>query len=172
MTWTAPPVTRPGGSLNAPEAEMLPGLLDFHRSTLLYKCAGLDGAQLCRASVAGSNLSLLGLVRHLSKVERIWFRERFRAEPIGRLYSTPDRPDADFEDVEPDRAEADYGRLVAEQEAARRAVAGASLDDTFTDRNGEEVSLRLVYIHMIGEYARHNGHADMIRQGVDGVTGA
>jgi uncharacterized damage-inducible protein DinB len=150
-------VTRVGGSLAAPEPEVLPGLLDWHRSTLLYKCAGLSGEQLAQAPVGPSNLSLLGLIRHLAKVERTWFRRRFRGEQIDNLYSTPDRPDADFEDVDPARAEADYARLLAEQELARQAVSGASLDATFTDADGDEISLRLVFIHMIAEYARHNG---------------
>ncbi|MDR8411382.1 DinB family protein [Nonomuraea sp. 3-1Str] len=172
MTWTAPEVTRPEGSLVAPEAELLRGLLDWHRSTLLHKCAGLTGEQLAVAPVPGSNLSLLGLVRHLAKVERIWFRQRFRGEDVPKLYSTPERPDADFEDLDPARAEADYARLLEEQELARQASAGASLDTTFEVPNWGAVSLRLVFNHMIGEYARHNGHADLIRQGVDGVTGA
>jgi uncharacterized damage-inducible protein DinB len=170
MIWTAPDVTRTGASLTAPEPEMLRGLLDWHRSTFLYKCAGLTGEQLARAPIGPSNLSLLGLIRHLAKVERTWFRRRFRSEQVEDLYSTTDRPDADFEDLDPSRAEAEYGRLLAEQESARQAVAGAPLDATFTDR--EEISLRLIFIHMIGEYARHNGHADLVRQCVDGVTGA
>jgi uncharacterized damage-inducible protein DinB len=172
MTWTAPAVTRVGGSLVAPEPEMLRGLLDWHRLTLLLKCAGLSGEQLAQAPIAQSNLCLLGLIRHLAKVERIWFRRRFRGERIDNLYSTPERPDADFEDVDPARAEADYARLLAEQEMARQAVSGASLDATFTDPDGEKISLRLVFNHMIAEYARHNGHADLLRQCVDGVTGA
>jgi uncharacterized damage-inducible protein DinB len=151
---------------------MLRGLLDWHRSTLLFKCAGLSGEQLAQASVGQSNLSLLGLIRHLAKVERIWFRRRFLGERIDMLYSTPGWKDADFEDIDPARAEADYARLLAEQEAARQAVSGASLDATFVDSDGGEISLRLVFIHMIAEYARHNGHADLVRQGVDGVTGA
>jgi hypothetical protein len=172
MIWTTPAVTRVGGSLAAPESEMLRGLLDWHRATLLFKCAGLTGGQLARAPIAPSNLSLLGLIRHLAKVERVWFRRRFRGEQVEMLYSTPDRPDADFEDVDPATAEADYARLVAEQEMCRRAVAGVPLDATFVNADGDEVSLRLIFIHMIGEYARHNGHADMVRQCVDGVTGA
>ncbi|WP_326560803.1 DinB family protein [Micromonospora sp. NBC_01796] len=172
MTWTAPVVVRSGGAPNAPEPELLRGLLDWHRTTLLLKCAGLDGGQLARASVAGSNLSLLGLVRHLAKVERIWFRRRFRGEAVEMLYSTPEWKDADFEDLDPARAEAEYAQLLAEQEAARRAVEDAPLDATFVGADGKEISLRLVFVHMIGEYARHNGHADLIRQGVDGVTGA
>jgi uncharacterized damage-inducible protein DinB len=172
MTWTAPEVTRTGGALAAPEPEMLRGLLDWHRSTFLYKCAGLTGEQLAQAPVGPSNLSLLGLIRHLAKVERTWFRRRFRGEQIDTLYSTSDRPDADFEDLDPGRAEAEYGLLLAEQESARQAVAEAPLDATFTAADGDEVSLRLIFIHMIGEYARHNGHADLVRQCVDGVTGA
>ncbi len=151
---------------------MLRGLLDWHRSTLLVKCAGLSGEQLAEAPISRSNLSLLGLIRHMAKVERIWFRCRFAGEQIDRLYSTPERPDADFEDVDPARAEADYAGLLAEQEAARQAVADAPLDATFHDSDGDEISLRFVFNHMIAEYARHNGHADLVRQCVDGVTGA
>jgi uncharacterized damage-inducible protein DinB len=152
---------------------MLRGLLDWHRSTLLFKCAGLSGEQLAQAPIAQSNLSLLGLIRHLAKVERIWFRRRFRGEQIDNLYSTPDRPDADFEDVDPTQAEVDYARLLAEQDMARQAVSGASLDAVCIHvDDGDEISLRLVFNHMIAEYARHNGHADLVRQCLDGVTGA
>ncbi|HEY0697983.1 MAG TPA: DinB family protein, partial [Micromonospora sp.] len=171
MVWTAPEVTRTvpqvsrrDGFRIAPEPEMLRGLLDWHRATLLLKCAGLTGEQLARTPVGPSNLSLLGLVRHMAKVERIWFRELFRGEPVERLHSTPERPDVDFEDLDPARAEADYAQLLAEQEAARQASADASLDDTFVQRDGEKTSLRLIFNHMIAEYARHNGHADLIRQ--------
>jgi uncharacterized damage-inducible protein DinB len=172
MTWTTPAITRVDGSLSAPEPELLRGLLDYHRSTLLYKCAGLTAEQLATAPIPASNLTLLGLIRHLSKVERIWFRRRFRREQIDNLYSTPERRDADYEDVDAARAEADYAALIEEQESARRAVDGASLDETFADTDGDEISLRFVFVHMIGEYARHNGHADFIRQCLDGVTGA
>ncbi len=172
MTWTAPEVTRPDGSIAAPEAELLLGLLDFHRATLLFKCAGLTPEQLATASVEESNLTLQGLIRHLSKVERIWFRQRFRAEPIPRLYSTPERPDADYEDIDPARAEAEYATLLDEQRRSREAADGASLDERFVSGDGEEGTLRFIFVHMIGEYARHNGHADMIRQRIDGVTGA
>jgi uncharacterized protein DUF664 len=172
MVWTAPEIERPEGSLAAPEPELLPGLLDFHRATLLRKCAGLTGEQLATAPIPVSNLTLLGLLRHLAKVERTWFRRRFSGEDIAPLYSTPGRPDADFEDLDPGRAEAEYAVLLAEQEAARRAVAGVPLDTSYTDADGDEVSLRFIYVHMVGEYARHNGHADMLRQCLDGVTGA
>jgi uncharacterized damage-inducible protein DinB len=172
MTWTAPEVTRHGGSLSAPEAELLRGLLDYHRSTLLWKCAGLTPEQLATAPYPRSNMTLLGLIRHLAKVERIWFRRRFHGEPIEMLYSTPDWKDADFEDIDPARAEAEYAALLSEQQAARDAIAGDALDETFTDEDGDEISLRFIFVHMISEYQRHNGHADFVRQGIDGVTGA
>ncbi|MBB5874422.1 putative damage-inducible protein DinB [Allocatelliglobosispora scoriae] len=172
MTWTAPHVTRPGGSLNAPEPEMLRGMLDYYRATLLFKCAGLTGEQLALRSVPGSSLSLLGLLRHLAKVERIWFRRRFRSEWVPMLYSTPEHRDADFDDLDPAQAQAAYELLVEESELARKAVEGESLDSVFIDDDGDEISLRFVFTHMIAEYARHDGHADLLRQGIDGVTGA
>src|SRR5215475_3333356 len=139
MTWTAPEVIRHGGSLNAPETELLRGLLDYHRSTLLFKCSGLTAEQLATAPYPQSNLTLLGLIRHMSKVERIWFRRRFRSEAIDMLYSTPEWKDADFEDIDAARAEAEYAALLNEQEAVRQAVSGASLDETFLDDDGDEV---------------------------------
>jgi uncharacterized damage-inducible protein DinB len=172
MTFIAPAAPRPSGSLAAPEPEMLAGLLEYHRITLLHKCAGLTAEQMSTAPYPASNLTLHGLVRHLAKVERVWFRERFAAEGVARLYSTPERKDADFEDVDPATVAADYAALLAEQDAARAVAAGASLDDTYVDADGDEVSLRFIHVHMIGEYARHNGHADFVRQGIDGVTGS
>jgi uncharacterized damage-inducible protein DinB len=170
MTWTAPPVTRPEGPLAAGERAMAEDFLAWQRATLLHKCAGLTGEQLAQRSIAYSGLSLLGLIRHLSKVERIWFRERFAGQPVERLYSTETWKDADFEDLNAERAEADYDRFLEECRLADEAVADAALDDTFT-LNGQPASLRMIYLHMIEEYARHNGHADLLREGIDGVTG-
>ncbi|MFF7729952.1 DinB family protein [Streptomyces sp. NPDC008001] len=171
MTWTAPEVTRPGGSPAAGERALLTGLLAWHRSTLLHKCAGLTGEQLAERSVPPSDLSLLGLIRHLAKVERIWFRERFAGQDVPRLHSTEERGNADFEEADPARAAEDYALLLEEQRLADEVVAGASLDDTFTGDDGETYSLRFIHLHLIGEYARHNGHADLVRERVDGVTG-
>ncbi|MGK4579479.1 DinB family protein [Kitasatospora sp. HPMI-4] len=170
MTWTAPEVTRTGGSLVAGEREMLEGFLAWQRSTLLHKCAGLTGEQLAGRTVPPSDLSLLGLLRHLAKVERIWFRERFAGERVERLYDTAGSKAADFAEPDPDHAAEDYARLVEECRLADAAVAGASLDDTCT-HDGEVHSLRLIYFHMITEYARHLGHADLLRERLDGVTG-
>ncbi|MEU1813943.1 DinB family protein [Streptomyces roseifaciens] len=170
MTWTAPAITRPAGSLAAGERPLLTGLLAWHRSTLLLKCAGLTGEQLAERTVPPSDLSLLGLIRHMAKVERIWFRERFAGQDVPRLHSTEENGNADFEEADPARAAAYYACLLEEQRLADEAVAGASLDDTFTV-DGEPCSLRFVHLHLIGEYARHNGHADLLRERTDGVTG-
>ena len=150
---------------------MLEGVLDWHRSSLLHRCSGLTGEQLARRAVPPSRLSLLGLVRHLAGVERVYFRRRFRGEDVGPLYWRPGQPDAAFEEVDPDRAEADIATLAHEWELCRQAVEGASLDDTFMSERWGEMSLRWIYLHLIGEYAQHNGHADLLRERIDGRTG-
>lgn len=170
MTWTAPEVTRTSGSLVADERETLEGFLAYYRNTLLNKCAGLTGDQLAEQTVQPSNLTLLGLLRHMAKVERTWFRDRFAGLPLAPMYPPEKGKDADFEDLAPERAEADHARLVEEIRLADETVAGASLDDTFT-HNGTVYSLRLVHVHMIAEYARHIGHADLLRERLDGSTG-
>jgi uncharacterized damage-inducible protein DinB len=120
--------------------------------------------------VLPSALSLLGLIRHMTKVERSWFRKRFAGEPVDSPFG--DDTDADFERADPARAAADYARLTEEFKLVDAAVANASLDDTFThERTGEVMSLRLIYLHLIEEYARHLGHADLLREQIDGVTG-
>jgi uncharacterized damage-inducible protein DinB len=171
MTWTAPEITRTKAPFVADERAMLEAWLDFHRQTLLMKCAGLTADQLRRRSAEPSPLSLLGLVRHMADVERGWFRHGVAREDIEDIYSTEANVDGDFNDVDSADAEADLATFAAEVEAARKAAAGRSLDDTFRSRRGTEISLRWVYVHMIEEYARHNGHADLIRERIDGVTG-
>ncbi|MFD8691082.1 DinB family protein [Streptomyces sp. NPDC059651] len=170
MTWTAPEATRTGGSLVAGEREMLTGYLAWFRATLLRKCAGLTGEQLAERTTPPSNLSLLGLLRHMAKVERTWFRQRFAGQDLAPMYDPQQGKDADFEDLDPALAAEDHARLVEECRLADEIVAGASFDDTFV-HNGEVFSLRLVHVHMIGEYARHIGHADLVRERLDGVTG-
>ncbi|MEO6997506.1 MAG: DUF664 domain-containing protein [Terracoccus sp.] len=170
MDWTAPAVERPDGSMTAPEALLLPGLLSWHRATLLTKCAGLTAEQLAERSATPSNLSLLGLLRHLRKVERVWFRTRVAQEPVAALHGFGTGIDADFEQVDPATAAADYDAFVAEIRAADAAVAGHDLDEVFDDGRGP-YSLRYVHLHLIGEYARHNGHADLVRERIDGTAG-
>jgi Protein of unknown function (DUF664) len=137
----------------------------------MYKCSGLTGQQLAEHSVPPSTMSLLGLVRHMTGVERHWFRCGFRGERLEHAYRREDRPDAAFDEVDPARAEEDFVRLNQEWELSRQAVAAASLDDTFISARWGEMSLRWIYGHMIEEYARHIGHADLLRERVDGVTG-
>jgi uncharacterized damage-inducible protein DinB len=161
-------VVRPEGPLIGPERPMLQAFLDWHRATLLWKCTGLTGEQLGQHTVPPSGLSLLGLVRHMTKVERIWFRQRFAGEPVDLPFG--EDMEAEFTQADPARAAADYARLTEEFRLVDAAVANASLDDTFT-HNRETMSLRLVYLHMIEEYARHLGHADFLREQIDGETG-
>jgi uncharacterized damage-inducible protein DinB len=173
MTWTAPEVTRHDPPCVAGERESLDSWLEFHRSTLLMKCQGLTGEQLARRAVPPSALSLLGLVRHMAEVERAWFRRRAAGEAsLGYLYFSGESPDGDFDLAEAAGAEADLAAWARECDLARAAAAGRSLDDTFVhERTGHLTDLRWVYTHMIEEYARHNGHADLLREQIDGATG-
>jgi hypothetical protein len=116
-----------------------------------------------------SSLSLLGLVRHLAKVERIWFRQQSAGEDVELLYDPALGKRADFDNVDPAEAEKDFDRLRREWRLADQAVAKMTFDDTFA-LAGETYSLRMVYVHMIGEYSRHNGHADLLREAIDGTT--
>jgi uncharacterized damage-inducible protein DinB len=172
MTWTAPEFERRQMPRAAGERDALEEWLDFHRETLLWKCAGLTEDQLRLRSVAPSTMSLLGLVRHMAEVERGWFRISVAGEPEVYLYGSEDSLDADFDDVDTADAEADFEVFEREVAAARAAVSGRSLDDTFLSRRGKTLDLRWVYLHMIEEYARHNGHADLLREAIDGTTGA
>ncbi|HEX8629586.1 MAG TPA: DinB family protein [Catenuloplanes sp.] len=171
MTWTAPEVTRPAKIVTGPERPMLENWLDWHRQTLLSKCAGLTAGQVRTASVEPSNLTLLGLVRHMAEVERGWFRHGVAGQPVTDIWCTQERPDADFDDVAAADPRADFATFEAELAAVRAAVADLPLEHTFRNKGGKEFSLRWVYLHMIEEYARHNGHADLIRERIDGVTG-
>jgi hypothetical protein len=173
MTWTAPEIERRNEPYVAGERTMLEAWLDYHRDTLLLKCQGLTAAQLKQRNVEPSSLSLLGLVRHMADVERGWFRRRVGRElDLPRLYYGDRNPDGEFDDVDAADAEADFATFRAEVELARAAAAGHPMDETFRhERSGAEISVRWVYVHMIEEYARHNGHADLIRERIDGMTG-
>ncbi|MGH8891776.1 MAG: DinB family protein [Actinomycetes bacterium] len=175
MTWTAPAVDRPTSPNVADERTAAEGLLEYHRATLLWKCAGLTADQLKTRAVKPSSLSLLGLVRHMADVERVWFRRRVAGEPIEALHWTDASPDGDFDEVDSADAGADFAVYAAEVEAARAIQAGHDFDDTFVvrrrDGTEETVDVRALVLHMIEEYARHNGHADLLRECIDGTTG-
>ena len=170
-SWTAPAVTRIDEPSTGPERPMLEGWLDWQRQTLLLKAAGLSADQLKLASTPPSNLTLLGLIRHMTEVERSWFRRRAGDADLGYLYCSDDNPDGDFDDVADADAEADYAAFLAELDAVRKTAAEMPLEHEFTTRRGRLTSLRWVYLHMIEEYARHNGHADLLRERIDGATG-
>ena len=164
---------RPG--LRAAELDMLNGWLEHHRAILLWKCEGLTDEQLRRRSVPPSTMSLLGLIRHMTDVERGWFQQVLLGEDAPDLYSTPDDRDGDFNGVDEADVAAAFSAFEAECDASRQAVAAAPdldvLSKEGSSRTGEQFSLRWILTHMIEEYARHNGHADLLRETVDGTTG-
>jgi hypothetical protein len=152
------------------DRDSLDAWVDYHRATLLMKCAGLAPEQLVERSCPPSTLSLLGLVRHLTEVES-WFHD-FDGKPTGDWYSTDEDPDACFNTVDPSRADADLAAYNASVARARAAVKGRDLGEISPEPDdGRPVSLRWIYLHMIEEYARHNGHADLLRERIDGATG-
>jgi len=150
---------------------MLDEWLDYHRATLLMKCEGLTDVQLCERSVPPSPMSLLGLVRHMADVERHWFRNALGREDAAFRYWSDEFPDGDFDLVDDAVAADDFAALADECEHARAVSAGLDLDATGASPHGRVVSHRWVLVHMIEEYARHNGHADLLRECIDGTVG-
>lgn len=167
----APPDHRTDPPYEGDERATLEGFLDFHRDTLLWKCAGLTPEQLRLRPIPSTNLSLHGLVRHLAAVERSWFREDVAGEDVTPLYYTREEPDRDIDPPADADPEADLATLRAEIEVCRAVVRDRDLDSTFVNPRGEAISLRWLFVHMVEEYARHNGHADLIRQAIDGAAG-
>lgn len=154
------------------ERETLGTVLDWHRATFELKCAGLPPERLSQQAVPPSTLSLHGLLRHLSGAERWWFRTQFAGEDVPMLYYSDEDPDQDFDSLDGDVEEA-FAVWRAECERSRQiTAAAASLDETGIRRStGEPISLRRIMVDMIAEYARHIGHADLLRERIDGRTG-
>jgi len=174
--WTAPTIDRREADLQGPERQSLEQWLDYHRATLLHKCAGLTHDQLKQKSVPSSTLTLLGILRHMTDVERWWFRLHGAGERLDLQFSTDEWPDADFEDLDGVPAADVHAAFEKECESARAAVADKGLDDVVTcgpehHHRSHERDVRWLYLHMIEEYARHNGHADLLREAIDGATG-
>ena len=174
MTWTAPQAERPVPGLIPGDREALEARLDYQRATLLVKCAGLTAEQLKRRAIPPSQLSLLGLVRHMTEVERWWFRIHAADTEMAFMYATQDSYQVAFTDVDSADAETDLARFRQEVAAARSAAGGKQLDEVVRSHghHPERVrNIRWIYVHMIEEYARHNGHADLLREVIDGATG-
>jgi uncharacterized damage-inducible protein DinB len=168
MAWTSP---EPPDDDAYPDTgavrPIVQGYLDLNRLTLLRICAGLTAEQLVRQPLPPSTLSLLGLVRHMTKVERTWLRIRAAGEDVAPLFASEDE---DFNDLDPLSAAQAIADLPSEWAACDAAVATLPMEHCF-DAKGQRVSLASVYIHLVEEWARHNGHADLIRQAIDGTTG-
>ena len=150
---------------------MLEAWLEFHRTTLLLKCEGPDDASRKARPVPTSKLSLHGLVRHMAEVERNWFRRvLLRDHDAPYIWLDPAIEDSDLVPLDDADWDSDLATWQVECEASRKAAATHDLDDTGL-RRGELCSLRWIYVHMIEEYARHNGHADLIRELLDRAVG-
>ncbi|WP_018352421.1 DinB family protein [Longispora albida] len=170
MTWTAPTIERrPRTNMADTELATLRDFLYRQRTYLLMKCAGLTAGQLKTASAPPSSLTLLGLVRHMAEIERFWFRVKYGQLDLPDIYSTPELEGGDFGLVADADPEADFATLLAEQEAADAVTAGRDLAEPVADDGAPtgQVNLRWVYLHVIEEYAQHNGHADVIRERLD-----
>lgn len=170
MTWISPTPAPVDGPMTGDERPILEGMLAHQRATLLNICSGLTADQLALRPVATTTLSLLGLVRHMAKVERVWFRKRIAGEDVEHLHNFEARDDTDFNVIDPADADHAVEQLREEATLADRATAAFDLDHTISTHHGD-MSLRMVYLHMIQEYARHNGHADLLREAIDGTTG-
>jgi uncharacterized damage-inducible protein DinB len=152
------------------ERETLIGFLDYQRATFAGKCAGLTGEQLRQPATPPSELTLLGLVRHMADVERAWFRRCVNAEhDVPRVWGEFQTA---FDVSEADSSEAFTAWETEVKQAREIEQAVESLDAVSHQRGWKrDLSLRFVLVHMIEEYARHNGHADLLREAIDGTTG-
>ncbi len=155
------------------ERDTLLEYLRVYRLTLRMKCDGLTPEQLATRSVPPSTMSLLGLVRHVARVERDWFRRRAAGEDVPRIHWSPKNRDLDFDGAVGDEATvaAAFAAWEAEVEFAQRFVdAHEDLGEVY-HYDGGQISLREILVHLIEEYARHCGHADLLRECIDGRTG-
>jgi uncharacterized damage-inducible protein DinB len=154
------------------ELELLGQYLDYHRATLQLKCAGLDEEQLKQRAVPSTGLTLLGLVRHLTEVERGWFVRTLSGRPAPPVYYGPEDPDGDFDALDSEPLEEVWRRYHAAVAEGRAVLASFASADEPARRNApDQPNVRWVLLHLLEEYARHNGHADLIRQAIDGEVG-
>lgn len=168
-------MTRVDPPTHGDERTLLIAYLDYQRETLRQKAGGLDAAQLA-TTLPPSEMTLGGMVKHLGLVENSWLRDRFAGDGESEPWASVDW-DADWDwdwhsaaDDSPEEIWALYEEMVADADAV---IAGAALDDLSAQmsRAGEPFNLRWILLHLIEEYARHNGHADLIRESIDGSVG-
>jgi uncharacterized damage-inducible protein DinB len=164
---------REGGPRLGDERATLTEFLRRQRLTLQLKCDGLDPSQLGRRAVEPSTMSLLGLVRHMAEVERTWFRRRFAGLDVPRLYQSEHEPDGDFDGAIADQEVVNdaWAAWRTEVAFAEHFLSDTDLSFVGQDGAGRAISLRELLVHMIEEYARHNGHADLLRERIDGRVG-
>ena len=168
MTWLTPEIVPADEPFHDGEREMLQGFLQNARESLLKRCAGLTPEQLVIRSAPPSTLSLLGIVRHVTDVERIWFRIRFAGQDLVPLYRTPEHSDRAFDATDPGQAAGDIARYRSEWGAVDEVLERLALDDTYASPRWGVMSLRWAYLHVLREYSAHGGQADIIRERIDG----
>ena len=168
MTWVVPPCDPGEPVAGLGEREALDAQLQCQRRSLQDNCAGLSHADLARRPIPTSLISLLGIVRHLTDVERWWFRMNAAGQALELSYD-PALDNSDFRELDSVTAEAVFDGYWAECAAADAALVDLSLDHAFgNDKRKAQLDVRWVYLHMIEEYARHNGQADILRELIDG----
>jgi hypothetical protein len=170
MTFTSP-FTRTDPPFINPELAALNSWLDYNRATLLSKLDGLTEEQAGRRMV-GSDTTLHGIVRHMTTMEQFFFVECVAGQVQPYPYYDGEKVDWDWELDRSEGLQADVDRYVAMCERSRRITAAVDPNATLTTRRGSTIDIRWVMIGQIQEYARHNGHADIIRELIDGTTGA
>lgn len=155
----------------ANEADTLWAMLDYYRATLVSKCAELSDEDLRRRAIPPSNLTLIGLLRHMADVEVYWFGYVVAGDEVTYTYD-PEMTNADFDDVESSVGEDVAAVFLESVSRAKEWAAGHDLDTVCARaRDGESLNLRYVVVHLIEEYARHCGHADLLREVIDGEVG-
>ncbi|MCW2507452.1 MAG: hypothetical protein JWP68_600 [Modestobacter sp.] len=161
------------GTGTGDEKQNLVEYIRYQRQTLELKCSGLDAEQLATRSVPPSTMSLLGLVRHMADVERGWFRRILAGEDAPGIYRTEEEPDGDFDGAvgDPVVVAQAWARLHEEQAFADAFIEASEDLSRVTTYDHGQVSLRELLVHIVEEYARHNGHADLLRERIDGATG-
>ncbi|MFT4164845.1 MAG: DUF664 domain-containing protein [Microlunatus sp.] len=164
MNWVAPEPTAVDEPFVGSERALSDGFLEAQRYQFLRRCAGLDGAALTSKSVPPSELSLLGLMQHLTDVERHWVRNRYGGASLSMAYSDP------FHHLDPTAAETVHQVLQQEWESSRVVMAQLDTETVYGHPQYGPMSTRWLYGHLIREYAGHIGHADLLRQAIDGRT--